>query len=75
MSTRDEHRAEKERDFQQFLSRPDTKMMLSLVPPSEPPEALQTLLRAAFESGVGSGMSYVMLPLLGAILQPRKEER
>lgn len=39
--------------FAKMLERPEIKLLISMVPASEPPELLQTLLRTMFDAGAG----------------------
>lgn len=59
--------------FNQFMEKPETKLLLSLLPPTkEHPEVLETLLRGAFSAGEAAGGASVMLPLLKSLTE-RKE--
>ena len=46
--------------FDRFMSQPTTKLMFSMVPPTEPPELLATLVRSAFETGATIGFTTSM---------------
>lgn len=69
---RREEEKKKEEGFAEFLKSPPVKMLISLVPPTQPPEVLETLLRAAFMDGCSVGnsiqadtfMQMVVLPIM-----------
>lgn len=65
-------RAREEKEFNNFMTKPETKLMLSLVPPSENPDVMQTLLRAAFKAGVNAGAGDILGDLLEAVLKKDK---
>lgn len=46
--------------FEMFINDQKTKLLLSLVPPAQPPELVQTLLRAAFDSGAATSLVHVL---------------
>ena len=48
----------REEGFAKFMEKPETKLMISLIPPSETQEAVRTLAQAAFNYGheVGQGI-------------------
>ena len=59
-------------NFGKFMEAPMTKVGLSLIPPTEKaPEALEMLLRSAFDAGVASGMGGVIGSLLKAMTKDR----
>jgi hypothetical protein len=41
--------------FSNWLEQPTVRFMISMIPPSDRPEVLQTLLRDGFNSGVAVG--------------------
>jgi len=51
--------------FQSWMSNPMTKALMSTVPPCD---HLETLLRAAFESGFGNGQACVAAELMMAMM-------
>ena len=57
--------------FIQWLGEPTTKLLTSLIPSSENPDALKTVLRSAFDSGVGSGQSEILIELMGSMMKDR----
>lgn len=58
--------------FNDFISAPTTKVLLTLIPPSDHPEAVKTLLRSAFDCGNMTGHMSVMLPLMETIMKKDK---
>lgn len=46
-----------EPQFKEFLKMPMIQLMMSLIPPTEPPELLVTLLRSAFEAGQAGSLA------------------
>lgn len=64
-----EKHAKKEESFNQFLERAETKLMLSLIPPSDNPDAVKVLLRSAFEAGSSHGGGEIVGDLIGAMLK------
>lgn len=64
--------AGKDESFQNFLDASTTKFMLSVLPPG-PPDALQSLLRAAFEAGLGYGAATTSVGLLKVIMESQKK--
>ena len=58
--------------YQDFLGKPETKILLSMVPAFEPPELMQTLMRSAFDAGSAQGTVSVMMELIGAMFADRK---
>lgn len=63
------------RSFDEFMSGPATQLLMSMVPPSQPPELLITLIRSAFEAGVNAGVSGCAIDLFRAYtkLKPPKD--
>ena len=60
--------------FAEFMTNPQTKLALSLIPPSEvAPEALPTLLEAAFEAGACYGAADVGMVFIDTHLQDLKK--
>lgn len=53
-----------ETDFQAFIAMAPVKLFLSMIPPTDPPELLHTLLKMAFEAGNGSGIATIASVLL-----------
>lgn len=59
--------------FDKWLSRDETKLIVSLLPASEPPEALYSLLRSAFSSGFDSGASDIASMMIEGMFASMKE--
>lgn len=71
-------KAKTETSFTEWMDKPETKLMLSLIPPSENPDAMQTLLRSCFAGGHGAGEGAVAVLMIEAMLkpkQPREDDR
>lgn len=63
----DRLRANANRQFKNWVERPELKLLISLIPPSETPDALRQLLLAAFHAGSEAGAAAVLVDLMGAI--------
>lgn len=61
--------AESAAAFDKFLTRSEVKLLVSMVPATEPPELLRTLLRNAFDAGAQHGTGSVVMELTGALLK------
>lgn len=59
----------KEEQFAAWMRRDETKMLLSLIPQSQPPEATAIVLRSAFEAGHNSGGGEVASMFVEAMLK------
>jgi hypothetical protein len=69
-----EYEAKKVAGFQRFMAKPETKLMVSMIPPAEQqPEALETLLRIAFDAGHNAGTGDVVGEMLVAMLKAPKD--
>lgn len=71
-------KANTETSFTKWMDKPETKLILSLMPPSENPDAMQTLLRSCFAEGHGAGEGAVAVLMIEAMLkpkQPREDDR
>lgn len=67
--------ARKAKWFDEFLAKPSTKLILSLVPPSEHDEALRTLLSEAFDAGFTTGVGDALSAVAEALLKGPPKER
>ena len=65
----------KDEGFQMFMSKPETKLMLSLVPESSTPDAVAILLRGSFEAGHANGVGEMMALMLDAVLNDKPSNR
>lgn len=64
-------RLQKESDagFSAWMRKPETKLLLSMLPGStQPPELVATLLRSAFDAGAGSGQSVIVQDIVRIML-------
>jgi hypothetical protein len=62
-----------EKSFEMFLRMPTTRLIISTLPPMQDPDALNVLLRAAFDTGHATGSGSIALALLENIFKDRKE--
>lgn len=67
-ATRKEHH---EKAFTAWLEKPETKLMISMIPPAENPDAMQVLLRSCFDCGYGGGEGAVAMLMIEAMLKDR----
>lgn len=66
--------ARKQREaFDEFMRREEAKLFVSMVPPTQPPELVVTLLRSAFNAGHDAGLVELMDDLVGAMLRSKKD--
>ncbi len=56
-------------EFIAYMNSPATKLLISMIPACQPPELVETLLRATYERGFEIGVSAVALPMLEARAQ------
>lgn len=63
-----ERKAAADRNFAAFMAAPTTKLAFSLIPGGETPEALQLLVRAAFDAGFTTGAGIVVGEMMEAVL-------
>lgn len=62
----------KDKSFSDFMAKSETKLMLSLVPSSDNPDVMQTLLRTAYDAGHGAGQGNILCEMLTSMLtKPR----
>jgi hypothetical protein len=66
-------KATQEAAFQRFMTKPETKLLVSMVPQANPPEAIETLLRSSFDAGFGVGMGDTLGLVLDAMLKGDKK--
>lgn len=70
-----EKAVKKDQHFTEFLERAESKLMLSLIPASDNPDAVKTLLRSAFDAGSAHGSGEILVEMVGALLKaPRRDE-
>lgn len=65
--------AQAEKGFNAFMENPMTKLVLSLIPAAENPDAVKTLLRQAFESGINTGECVILESFLKHVI--KKDDR
>jgi hypothetical protein len=53
-------KAEQAKGFEDLLARPEVKLLVSMVPATEQPELLKTLLGTFFDAGIAHGIGGVM---------------
>lgn len=63
-----------EQGFKAYMSRPEVKMLVSIVPALQPPELLQTLLKSAFDSGTLFGQGIVVAEMIKTAMNQEKKE-
>lgn len=63
----------KKKGFQMFLQAPSTKLLMSMVPETNPPELLSTLLEQAYFSAFSNGAGFTMMATV-TVLKAFKDE-
>jgi hypothetical protein len=58
-----------DRAFADFMGKAETKLIVSLCPPSDNPDVMITLLRSAFDAGHTAGAGDAMVDILDAMLK------
>jgi hypothetical protein len=58
--------------FERWMRSPTTKLIISLIPPGQHPEVLQTLLREAFDFGAHVGQTQIAGEIVGRMLKDQK---
>lgn len=61
--------AQNSRAFGEWMALPETKLMLSLIPPGSVPEVVHVILLSAFNRGVQCGEGFAMLELMKTITE------
>jgi len=56
-----------------FLARPETKLMISMIPPGNPQEVLNTLIESAYNDAFDTGCSTVGSMMMDVMLQKLTE--
>ena len=67
--------AEAETAFKLWLSRPETRMILSLVPATDHNDAFQLLLRSAFDAGNNCGQGSVLMEITKQLFKEKEQGR
>lgn len=60
--------------FKSFMEAPATRLMMSMIPPSENPDVLNTLLESAFRAGEECGGCSVMADIASKIFDRHNKE-
>ena len=68
-------KAAKRDGFAKWMDQPATRMMLSMIPPSEKQEVLQTLLQETFNAGYQSGSGQMISSVFEAVIDGMKNEK
>ena len=68
-------KASNEQAYQQWLTKPETKLLLSMIPPSDTQEAMQVLLRSCFDTGCGHGEGSVALMMIKAMFKENRKSQ
>ena len=63
----------KDQGFGSFLNQPATRLLLSMIPPAENPDVLQTLLKECFESGHDNGSMTVIMTMVEKIFKEKPQ--
>lgn len=65
-----------EESFGKWLAKPETKLLLSMIPAADNSDVMQVLLRSCYESGHGSGEGAVAVMMIEAMLKdkPKRDE-
>ena len=58
--------------FRLHLASPEAKLIVSLIPASEPPEVVEIALRAAFDSGISHGTTQLLGVMLDSMLKQQR---
>lgn len=67
-----ERKASQEKSFSDFMAKPETKLVISMIPASQQPEAMTTILRSAFDAGHSAGIGVMLVEMLTAMLKGPK---
>lgn len=59
--------------YNKFMAQPITKLLISMIPPGQSPEVLQTLLTAAYEYGYGVAMASMTSQLVSTVIKHRED--
>jgi hypothetical protein len=62
---------DEERSFDAFMRNDSTKLFLSMVPTSNPPEILETLLKSAHKAGFNGGSGSMLTEVLTKMMAPK----
>lgn len=65
----------KKKGFDQFMTQPTTRMMISMIPAGEKQEVLETLLFETYNAGFNSGVGTTAGNFLEAILTNMEKKR
>lgn len=59
------------KSFAEWLTQSETRLLMSLIPQGDNPDALQVLLQTAFNRGYHSGEGFVMIELLTKMMSDK----
>lgn len=62
-------KADKKEGFARFMDQPATRMMMSMIPASDKPEVLETLLQETFSAGYAAGGGQAMGLVIEALFK------
>ncbi len=62
---------EQKKGFEDFLAQPSIRLLMSMIPPSERQETMETLLSEAYKAGFNRGSGSFALMTLESLLSPR----
>lgn len=65
--------ADREQAFQEWMKTPAVKLLVSMVPATEPPETLTSLLQAAFDGGSSFGLGFALQTIVKGIIEKKGE--
>lgn len=72
-ATNDKLEALEREHFDRFMSNDQTKVLVSMVPPTQPPELLITLMRAAFNNGSSFGIGFMGQLMVGQLIAGKSD--
>lgn len=60
--------------FAKWMDQPATRMMLSMIPPGEKQEVLETLLQETFNAGYQTGSGQMILSVFESMMSKERRE-
>ncbi len=73
-SRRAKMKANEEEQFNNWIAKSETKLMLSMIPQAENPDVVKLLLRSAYDAGNAAGGANVMIEVVEAMLKDRPKQ-
>lgn len=61
----------KKQGFEAWMSQPTTRLIISMIPAGDHKEALDTLLRDAYDYGFGSGGAALGIELMSSVMDKK----